>query len=292
MGILLRRTRRRIAAFISDTHAGHRLGLLSPETVLIAETDDGGIEEWTPEPSKTQEYLWRLYQQHLAELVDFAGRDEIVAFHNGDATHGDRYREGLIPGTTQVDQRAIAKHNLMPFVGLKNVKKTRLITGTGVHVPTVAEARIARVLAQETKKDVASYHHARANIDGVLIEAAHHGPYPGSRDWLRGNVALYHLKDRVYRDRRMGKRPADVYVYGHYHEWVHVTLNEEWNDAASVHHLVIVPSYCGLTAHARKVTKSAPFLTNGLAAFEIIDGKLVSIRPFKATLDLRTEETL
>ena len=266
--------------------------MLSPDTVLIREDDEGQIEEWTPEPGKTQAYLWPLYKSHVKKLKKIAGRDEIFLFHLGDITQGTKYCEEGLPGVTLADQRIIAAENMSPLLELPNVKKARFITGTPVHVPDSAEARVAHVLAQSTGKDIRSYHHARVTIDGAILDLAHHGAYPGSRDWLIGNVALFHLRDRIYRDRRAGKRPADVYAYGHFHEWVHVLLEDTWHGETRIHHLLIVPSYCGLGGYGRKATRSIPTLTNGLAAIEIVSGRIGHIQGIRDSLDLRQEETL
>ena len=65
---LPRRRRRRLVVALADTHAGHVLGLLNPETVLVRQVDEHGeYEEWTPEPTATQTLLWEL-KQYTVEL--------------------------------------------------------------------------------------------------------------------------------------------------------------------------------------------------------------------------------
>jgi len=216
----------------------------------------------------------------------------VVVIHDGDATHGVHYREGLIPGTMVADQREIAVQNLRPLVELRSVRKVRLVTGTAIHVPNSAEMRTAHRLAVLTGRDVQAVHHARLSVDGVVFDVAHHGPFPGSRDWLRGNVARYYLRSCMYEDRRQGLEPARVYLRGHYHTWVHEVLDEAWQGQRWQSDLYVLPSFCGLTAYARKVTRSEPVLVNGLVAFEIVDGVLVSAHEMLDWLDLRTEEVL
>ena len=256
---LFRRSKRnrRIIAVVSDIHSGYRLGLCDPNVVLLKEDDEGDICEWTPELTTTQHRLWDAYLDNLASLERFADGDEILALHTGDATHGDRYN-ATIPETTREDQRAIAIANLLPLANLPTVQKMRLVTGTEVHVPESAEARIAYRLGQEATKDIRCLHHARFSVDGRIADVAHHGPPPGSRDWLRGNVALYYLRDRVYVDRRNGVRPADVYLRGHFHDYVPVPMHDEWEGERRLFWLVVVPSFSGLTHYARKVTRSVP----------------------------------
>lgn len=284
-------TSRRTAMFLSDTHGGHLLGLLNPATVLVKASDDGDAIEWSPSLNITQRRLWREFTDNIDQAVEFAAGDDLLAFHDGDATQGDAHNH-TIPDTTREDQREIAFWNLLPILQIANVNKLRMLTGTEIHVPESAEARIAWKLAKATGKDVRVYNHDRASIDGVVFDVAHHGPAPGSRDWLLGNVARLYLLDRIARDRRLGREPASVYVRGHYHHWVHVAVFEEWAGRQTEHHLVVLPSFCGLGEYARKATKSDPCLTTGMGLFEIVDGRLGAVKPVTQTWDLRTEEAL
>jgi len=287
--------RRRIVLALADTHAGHRLALLNPETILIGADDDGEAYEWTPEPTETQRLLWTVYQEHIALAQELAGDDEIVVLHDGDLTNGDKYNatgKGNIADTTREDQRQIAAMNLTPLLALPNVRRARIITGTASHVPDAAEARIAHALAGTTGKDVRSSHHSRFGISGVPFDVAHHGPGPGLRDWLRGNVARYYLRDLILRDRRLGKEPARVYIRAHFHIWVPETLHDRWRGRQQRFDLTVLPSYTGLTGYARQVTGSEPVVINGLCCYEVVDGKLVDVHPFVDEFDTRQEETL
>ena len=267
--------------------------MLNPDCVLIRANADGEDEEWAPIPTSTQRYLWELLDEKLGEVASWAGGDEIILLHTGDATQGDRFGEAAIEGVTKSDQRKIAASNIAYICKrLPNVKKARLITGTLVHVPDCAEARIAASLRQDTGLDVQSAHHERLNISGAVIEVAHHGPHPGTRDWTRGNVALYHLRSRIYEDRRQGVRPADAYIYGHFHQFVSVPHEDEWLNERRMLRLVVAPSMVGLGHFARKVAKSPAFITHGLVGYEIMNGGISQVVAFKRTLDLRKEETL
>ena len=267
---------RSVVVDITDMHAGHGLGLLNPETVLIrAEPEKGQDEAWTPEPTVTQQRLWRLYTGALERIAAFAGADPVVVFHGGDATNGDVYPNGIIAGTTYSDQRAIAVKNLEPLARLPTLQAMRLVTGTYVHVHDSAEAKIANALREKVPgANIGICHHARVTVGGVVFDVAHHGAHPGTRDWLHGNVALYYLRDRVYRDRRHGVEPARAYLRHHYHTWVQMSLHERWKGQRCTSELFVVPSMCGFTDHARQVTRSDPFLTNGLLMWEIVDGRL------------------
>ena len=290
-----RKGKRRLVVALADMHAGHVLGLLNPATVLVRQIDEHGeYEEWCPELTATQRLMWPMFQGHVDELEELAGKDEIVVFNVGDPTHGTKYMQGLIADVSRSDQRIIAASNLNPIIRLPNVRILRMFSGTPAHVwPGSADAKVAWQLRQDyPQKDIQSVHHSRMSIDGVWFDTAHHGPQPGSRDWLRGNVALYYLKDRIYRDRRMGKEPARVYIRGHRHQYVPVPFIDRWKGREMKHNLTVVPSYCGLTSHARQVTQSEPELVNGMCVYELVDGKLVDIHPLIEYTDLRLEETL
>ena len=192
--------------------------------------------------------------------------------HLGDLTHGTHYHDGLIPDTGMEDQRAIAESNLLPWLTLPNVRTARLVTGTPVHVRVEGanEARIDHRWSMVLPtKDIQATHHSRLEVDGFTFDVAHHGPSGGAREWLKGNVARYYLRDRMQVDRRGALRPSFVYLRGHYHIDIWETLREEWHGQQETAHLIIVPSFMGLTWHARKVTRTEPVVVNGLYAFEI-----------------------
>jgi hypothetical protein len=251
--------------------------------------------EYVPVPmTKVQRRLWPLYKRTIGDIADYADGCEIVVIHAGDPTQGDKHSGGNIPGITFEQQKQISFWNLKPLIELGNVKTARLLTGTPAHVePGRADADVAALLATKfPEKDIKVVHHTRIHVGDEVIDGAHTGPHGGSRDWLKGNVATLHLRDRVYRDRRMNKTPATVYLRAHRHVYVHVTLNDIWWHTPSVHHLVVVPSFCGFTSYARSVTQSEPELVNGMVTFEIVNGKLREILPFVDYTDLRLEETL
>ena len=279
---------RQIFLLHADTHGGHWLGLLNPKTKLAGMNDSGEEIEWTPKLSATQRWLWRWYTKFIGQVVDLAGDDEIVVCHVGDITHGTRFGR-LVPGIQPGDQVSIATWNLKPLTDLQNVKQVILVTGTEVHVPNSIEATISRIVRLETGKRVQTLHQGRVDLGREWLDVAHHGAHPGTRDWLRGNIATIYCKTRVYEDRRLGVVPAVLYARGHYHTLVHVTVNETWKGVDEIHHLLIVPSMSGPTRHSIKSTQSTPSLTVGMVALEVIDGRLHDIHKFKRERDIRVK---
>ena len=105
-------------------------------------------------------------------------------------------------------------------------------------------------------------------------------------------MARFYLRDRVWLDRKLGVEPSRWYVRGHFHVWLWETLREAWRGQSQEYNLVIIPSLSGLTDFARKVTRSVPELVNGMALWEIVDGKFRQLVPLLETTDLRTTEEL
>lgn len=290
-----RRSDRRVVVGLADTHAGHGLGLLNPNTVLETEDDDGNGIEYSPEPTKTQEKMWAAYSEHIIKTMDFADGAPVVVLHNGDVTHGTKFPNGLM-NITPTDQAIIAKFNLAPWLRYKNVTAMRLLSGTTAHVlvgDSRTEAKVALGLASEfPRADIRSAHHERLDFDGVLFDVAHHGPGIGGRDWLVGNIARYYLRSTVYQDRRLGKEPARVYFRAHFHAWVWETVREIYESRHGQADLIVVPSYCGMTPFGRQSTRSNPALAYGMVAWEIIKNELTRTEPFIITEDLRVCEKL
>ena len=286
---------RTVVGILSDTHGGHKLGLLNPETVLYEESETGELVPYTPKLTAMQEYLWGLYKQHIEEVRAWAGFDQLVLIHNGDITQGNKYPEHLV-STRLADQISIGVANLRPWFDGAGVRWARLAKGTGSHV--LGEGSSEILIAQQLAAlfagaNVQALYHGLLDVQGVQLDYAHHGPYPGSRAWLMGNVARYDLRSYMLNELSAGRTPARVVLRAHYHTWIcPEVLSLEFMGDVYTSTLILTPSYCGLGAHGHQATRSAPSQTHGMIALEVTDGNLGEIRVFKKTLDLRTRETL
>lgn len=280
---------RKIVAVISDTHAGNSLGLCSPETEL--QDDQNQIVH--PTLNEPQKYLYDLYSKGIQDCVNLAGKDEIAVIHDGDVTHGNKYVEEVI-GTRIADQFFIAVYNLLPWLNLKNVKTMRLIKGTGAHSfgEGTADILVSKMLRDKTKKDVRSLYHGLTSFFGVTFDCAHHGPPAGKRSWLSGNEARYYLRSLMSDEIQSGNKPPRVVLRGHYHSFVKETLWMDTYLGMVESTICIIPSMCLLGDHNRQATKSSYKMTNGMIAFEIINGKLLDVHFFGQTLDIRSKETI
>jgi hypothetical protein len=279
---------------ISDTHAGHRLGLCNPETSLY-DTDRYGnvIKTYKPEVTDFQQYLWSDVLLKAVEWIRRQKGDKVV-MHMGDMTHGDGHAEELT-STRMHNQIRIATANMQPLLTLPGCKKFRAALGTGVHEFGEGSAALLTVdMIKATYPGIGSeaMYHGLAEIGGVGIDYAHHGPGAGVRTWLWGNNARFYLRDLMIDELQMGNIPPVLVLRGHVHTYVNELLMMQAFGGEIWSRLLVVPSMCGLGDYGRKVTRSEFILRNGILDVIIDGGRIVDVVPFVETLDLRTKETI
>jgi len=272
----------------SDKHGGSNFGLLNPETKLI------GLEkkEYTPILTETQKHLWELREWGREEVIHLAGKSPIVLFDHGDVNQGMKYDVN----NTLAAQMKIAFMNNEPWLHVKNLVAIRIDTGTGSH--SFGDGDAEEILTHTLKQakpglDIQFTRHGISEIGGVWIDHAHHGPQTGSREWLRGNVAWYYLKSLMMKDIMRGRVPPHLVLRGHYHSVVQVfnRINGK-DDSVYRSWLWVLPSLCGINNYAIEKTGSEYEITNGIIAFEIVDGKLKDSYEFTKTIDTRDRETI
>ena len=279
-----------IIPLFSDTHAGNKLGLMNPDVQLPQETETGELVPYTPAMTEMQRHLWGLWMNGVEAARELAHGNEIIPIHNGDATQGTKYQQSWV-STRLSDQIAIADANMQPWLSLENVKTWRYAIGTGAHnggEGTTEYELAARQQKQYPEKDIQAAYHGLATINGVTIDYAHHGPHPGGRSWLKGNVARYYLRDIMISELTANRLPPKIVVRGHYHtlviERVQMDDCESW--------IIILPSFCGLDDHSVQAVRSPDTICNGLVLLETVDGELLNIHERKTVIDIRTKETL
>lgn len=274
----------------SDLHAGHRLGLCNPDTLIKDEDEFGNLVNVKPELTYVQQHLWELRQKNIEELKRIAKNNPIVYVLNGDATHGNKHSEQLM-STRISNQVIIGRNNVSPIAELPNCKMVRLVTGTGSHVlgEGTTEYLIAEMLQKEFKKvDVQAVNHWNPEINGIKCNFAHHGPGQSSRIWLEGNSILQYLRDVMIKELWNGEEPSRLSVHSHYH-----TPEYRFVDRLGKRHMIIItPSMCGLSDYGRQATKSTFLITWGMTIFEITDGDISEPIRLYETLDIRTKENV
>jgi len=255
--------------------------------------EEGNYTEWRPELTATQVHLWGLRQSHITKVIEWAGDDDLLVFENGDITHGNKYPGHLVSNRAG-DQYIIARDNLDEWPARRNVTM-RLCVGTAAH--NFGEGSTELVVSEMLRErhhelDLKVLYHGLAQVRGVRVDYAHHGPSPGIRDWTQGNVARLYLRSLVNADIKEGKEPPHLVVRGHYHQYCREMVETRYNGHWHQSWLVILPSYCGMDDFGHKATRSKAYQHHGMIAWEIIDGELGRMMRLVKVLDLRTKETL
>lgn len=289
-----KRSSRKVVVLLADTHGGHKLGLLNPDTILEDEDEEGDPKPYHPRLTATQEFLWQCLDEDLANVRKLADGCPIVVIDCGDITHGDKYPEQLV-STRKADQIEIAVCNTKPLLELPNVQKMRFMMGTGAHGFGEGSAAIlvaSRLCKEYPQVDIATRTHALFGVGTVTIDCAHKGPGAGIRNWTVGNQVRYYTKSVMADSIDNDENPPTVLVRAHFHEGVWETVRKETVHGNYTTEAFILPAYCGLSYHARGATQSRARISCGLVALEIDEGKLAGCHPFWRVVDLRTREEL
>ena len=286
--------KRTILAICSDLHGGHRYGLLNPET-LLDEIDENGevVGDYHPELNRIQKYLWKMYTSQIKAIGEYARGDDVIVVLNGDLTAGNKHAQMLVSDRI-ADQIIIGEYNAYPWYDIKP-RAVRLIKGTGAHNFNfgTSEVLISKLLTAtypETSTKVSD--HSLLTMAGMDVDISHHGPPPGSREWLKGNEARYYLRSLMMQEIVAGKKPPRLVVRGHYHEDIEEMLIVKANGNRFKSTLIITPSFTFIDEYARKVARSPSRITHGMIMIEIVDGEILRSVPMTKTLDIRTHEVI
>jgi len=172
----------------------------------------------------------------------------------------------------------------------------RIAEGTSSHSFGYGDAEMIlreRMKDRRPNLDIEVMQHGLSTVFGCTIDYAHHGPSSGSREWLKGNMALYYLRDIMMKDILRGRKPPDLVLRGHYHSLVQVFNRMNGADGKVYRSwLYVLPALCGANGFAVQVTKSEYEITNGIVAWEIIDGRVRESFEFVKVTDIRFEENI
>lgn len=293
--ITLKKSKRFLFVISSDTHAGHLLGLLNPNTVFKEWDEKGEQYDLRPQLNKSQQYLWELYTGHIDKVREIAKGCPIIVLHNGDLTIGYKYPNQMA-FTAISNQLIAAKYNMYPWFDLPNLAAFRMTYGTQSH--ELYEGTVPRLVTTSLEekfpdKDIRLMKHGVTNVGEVDFNYAHHGPYPGSRVWLEGNVARYYLRDLMMRKIMGGKVPPKFVLRAHYHTPIEEKLTIRANGHIHRSYLFITPSYQLMGDYAQQATRSAESVTNGMLVLEL-EGDRLMYEPewLIETTDITTKEEI
>ncbi len=292
------KSKRSILAVLSDTHGNSKQGLLNPDVELYQLTpilDKEGRKQgdkeipYNPPLSYPQELLWKDFTEDLDRVKKLAGPDPIDLLHLGENVHGTK---GAVVSHRAGDDVEIAVSNLLPYLSLGGIRVCRIAKGTEWHEGSGSGAalQVARGLRDKTGANVKAFYHPLLKINGFTVDASHHGPTPGKRNWLKGNELGWYLLSLMQDELDAGRTPPDIVLRGHYHQFA-MAVRQRINTLVYESRAIICPSYAFTDAYARKSAQSPSRITIGMVAIEINDG-MHKVHDFRRTYDLRTEEVI
>jgi hypothetical protein len=255
---------------------------------------DGELVKYSPRPTAFQSYTWKLYLNSIRYVASIANGDDVVIIHNGDMTQGVKYPDEVVSNSF-ANHILIALANLEPWVKIPNLRAVRFSIGTPSHTSTEGGATVLvrdGLRRKFPELDVAVVYHGLLDIFGVTVDYAHHGPYPGSREWLKGNSARFYLRDMMITYIMAHKQPPKLVLRSHYHEFIKEQLTITTFNKMYESMLVVTPSFLGIDGWTRQAVKSRAMLTHGLVVFEIIDGEIYKVHPITQSIDIRTKEVV
>lgn len=285
MNILNRRSAGRCYVCIADPHSGHELGLTNPDTVLYSKNEHGDIAPYKIIMSPFQDWLWRDVYIPGVELVKkFAGSTPVTVFSLGDLTQGVKYDNGHYSLENQI---SIAERIFEPMQKSVQISEMYFVAGTGAHDPQAGSTVAVAERFQSKGVRAKPLYHLLLDDNGYEIDVTHHGPHPGTRSHLRGNVARYWLRDVMTREMKHRGRCASIYLRAHRH----VVVDEQTHDGEHIarSRLVVCPPFTGINDFARQITNGDFYLTVGMFAFMVENGRMVDELWATKKLDVRTK---
>lgn len=281
---------RSILVFIADLHTNSKYGILSPETIITEEDAEGNLVPHAVDLNPLQKQLWSWYSSDVQRVIEWADKSPIDLLVVGDISQGTFFKRGLV-SVRDADTYEMAFQVLVPW--LSNIRRLRLVKGTEVHEQgegSVPENLVSRIRGSYPSIDVTAPYHSKISIADTIIDVAHHGPTPGSRNWLRGNVLRLYIQDIMDAALKNGEMPPSLVVRAHYHTYTSEIVTRRTRNRMFRTAGVILPSYSGIDPHARKIAQSRDSIDIGLVAYEVVDGIILWQLDTVRTLDVRTRE--
>lgn len=278
---------------ITDMHAGFRMGLLDPDTVLYDIDEEGNVTSRKPELNSVQKYLNELNNENIRSFSEWIGDTQAYMLYLGDPTQGNKYYDEVVE-PSPYNQVQIAYYNLKRWLDIPNFIGARIATGTDSH--ELGDGSSSQFLTNELahtypKMDIKIVQHGLLEHNGITIDYAHHGDGKGIRIWTYGNIAGYSTKSMMMRELLNGNKPPDFILRGHRHVYVNKPEVIHVGDMIYETRSIVVPSMCWMSNFARKVSKSEYEITNGVFGVMIKDG-FPFWKFFGRTIDMRTKETI
>jgi len=276
----------------ADLHSNNKWGLLQPGTMIEEITPYG--ESYIEEPllNPEQEFLLAVRNEALKGVKKIVGKNKVNYVFVGDAHQGNKHVTQYVSQLSSA-QSTIMIENFRPVFKKLNIDKSEFIFGTEAHdgMGHTNIKSLVNALRQEFQRTkLTMSHHTDIDVDGYVINVAHHGASEGSRRDLRGNAMRLYLKGIMDDYEEMGKTPPNLVIRGHFHGYHWETIRRYkpagWQQSDSI----LIPSLCGMGAYGRQATRSRSNIINGSLLLEIEDGRLVNIHDFIMFRDIVKKE--
>ena len=251
-----------VVAVVSDIHCGSTVAMVPPEGVRL---DDGG----TYHPSKVQSWLWKCWEDFWTRVgaLKRSKKADLYIIWNGDLFEGDHHRTTqIISSNPETSDYLIDRIYSIPK-GIKP-KHQFVVRGTEAHVGAsgAAEEAFARRIraTKDETNDTWSWWHLRADINGNLIDAQHHGKL-GRLPWTKAN-AVNQQAAHIFHEHAMRKqRWPDLAFRAHMHRFADSYKNHPVR-------VVQMPCWQMKTAFAHKVAPNTPPDIGGIVTVFDVDG--------------------
>ena len=250
---------------IADPHSGLKVGLMPPKVIEAKGTQF----QRTLTQGTTQKMLWKKWTAAHDRIFDGTA-DEVIVIFTGDMVHGIKDATGIYTSSYKTQKDAIVQC-VLPWVNKASM--SYCVRGTRWHVGDdgIVEDQIAQELGCYKHH---SFHKLEIEIQGVRFMVAHKGPKPGSRAWLKKNSMLLALNDRYFSALQLGTEPSDVYLWGHFHEYVSGYLEVEGPWGSKIISGYVLPAWCTPNEYALENVGNLEIADVGMIYFDIEDGYL------------------
>lgn len=207
-------------AWNGDTHCGSTIALCPPKVPL----DDGGSFSASP----LQAWLWQCWEDSWGEVAELRRKLGALLYcgFNGDLVDGNHHGTVQIVTGNPNAQHVIWDETVKPVLALKP-DKMFFIRGTEAHVGKSgsSEESIAAGLLKNKNGVVpdpttgkASWWHFKGEVQGIRIDATHHGR-TGLREHTRGGAQVLYAHDILLSHVKDGDPPPHLCIRSHYHRW-------------------------------------------------------------------------
>lgn len=273
---------------ISDTHCGMRNGFAAPDTMV---TFDDGKQESIGGLSSWSEWLWnKAYPPIIQTAGEFAGNDQLLVFHTGDVVHGEKHVGKEYNYSSFLDQQVeIAVEALKRLREIPQLAGFVFIYGTAAH--DYGQQQGTKAVAAEMAKfgyPVECVGWFDAVIDGVRVNAIHHGPGIGKTD--KAGPARAYITKLSRADLERGRQNVGLVMSGHVHQRLTEPVYFQWGDGFKKSFMSIAPPMTGPNEYAVTYTsrQALPYIECGATLLDL-DGEVKSAYPVTVEQDHRAK---